>query len=306
MRRFLSHLLVCIAFSLPVVGTAYADETDVLEQGRQLYISGRYEEAKAFLTQAIEGANPTLTDPQVVIKGRMLRAGSEWYLGNRSEAITQFEAVLKVNPNFEPDPIAFPRGMLDEFHRVRDRVQQDAQRNKSCESLQLILTKERTQCAQLSTRFKALQSFASEERVVTHHSRWIASLPFGVGQFQNAKFGLGLFFAISESATLLSAIISFTIHERLPASNDLRFDPERNRSVEFTSRVTNYVSFGAFIVLAVSGIIEAHLGYVPEVYETRKRILPLNLKGQRSPFRLEPIVSSMPGGGGFFGIRGTF
>lgn len=306
MRRFFSHLIVNVAFSLLTLSVAYADEAEMFERGKQLYVSGRYEEAREFWVRALEGPTPVLREQSLVIKGRMLRAGSEWYLGNKIETINQFRIILKINPSFEPDPIAFPPGMLDEFRRVREQFQNDAQRNKSCDDLKTVLTKERTECRQLSAQFKSLQKFASEERIVTLNSRWMASLPFGIGQFQNGNFGLGLFFAISESASLLSAVISFAIHERLPSPSDLRFDPERNRSVEVSSRIVNYVSFGTFIGLAITGIVQAHIGYIPEIYETRKRALPKDLQGQRMPIRIEPMVAPMPGGGSLFGIGGTF
>jgi hypothetical protein len=69
-------------------------------------------------------------------------------------------------------------------------------------------------------------------------------------------------------------------------------------------RTVNLSFTGVFAVLAMVGIVQANLAFVPETVETRTRDLP--------PLtRLTPVVSSLSGGAGalptgvFVGVRGV-
>lgn len=46
-------------------------------------------------------------------------------------------------------------------------------------------------------------------------SRWIAALPFGVGQFQNRDVGLGSFFASSEALMGATSIVTAAVEMKL-------------------------------------------------------------------------------------------
>ncbi len=60
----------------------------------------------------------------------------------------------------------------------------------------------------------------------------------------------------------------------------------------------NWISLGAFVALAVGGMAQAHVSFVPESYETRPRPLPKALA-------LVPIAAPLEGGA-FLGLGGLF
>ena len=61
------------------------------------------------------------------------------------------------------------------------------------------------------------EPLASQESVVVRHSRWIAALPFGVGQFQNGQEGLGYALLVSEALLAGASITSGVIYMELLA-----------------------------------------------------------------------------------------
>ena len=116
------------------------------------------------------------------------------------------------------------------------------------------------------------------------------------GQFQNGETGLGILFLTGEVAAVAAATIAFGIHESIPRQPA---DVGKARSAETSSKVVNLISVGAFFVLAAGGIVQAHLAFVPETYDTRKRTLPPQF------LRIEPIIAPTAGGA-TFGLSGAF
>ena len=288
-------LLLALAIG-GVSSSARADEASDFEKGRKLYVDGKHLEAVDYFAKAIDGATPTLKEPSFVNRGRMIRGASDMYLGKKADAIAQFEEILRSDPKFAPDPLAFPPGVLDEFKRTHDRLEKEAAAKLAGDKQAKEIAALRLELGKLIARYEALKAYAREERVVTTHSRVIASLPFGVGQFQNGENALGVVFATTEAIAFTAATISWTIHESIPRNPS---DLEKARSVEISSRFVNIISVGAFVALAIGGVIQAHIAYVPDSYETRQRPLPASFA------RIQPIIAPTQGGASF-GLGGVF
>jgi hypothetical protein len=151
-----------------------------------------------------------------------------------------------------------------------------------------------------AARVAMLEKLASTEVVIERHSRWMALVPFGVGQFQNGQDTLGWTFLSTE---VLLSVGSFAgaavmVYEQAQANDALarRDAPAVAAEYEQRAQLAAIVGdlFGAgFFVTAIGGIVHAELTFVPERAETRRREIP--------PLSLAPIV-----GPGVLGLRGTF
>lgn len=285
-----------IAVALLAASPVRADQQGEFAKGQQLYANGDHVAADSFFAKAIDGAVPTITDPALVAKGRMIRGAADMYLGRKADAVTQFEQILRASAKFEPDPLAFPPGVLDEFRKTRERLEKEAIAKAAGDKTTKELRACRASLDELGARYAALKTFAGDEQVVTTHSRVIASLPFGIGQFQNGDTTLGVLFLTTETIALATAAISYGIHESIPRQPA---DVDKARSAESQSRIINLIGVSAFVALFGGGIAQAHIAFVPDERETRPRALP------KTFVRLEPVFAPLVGGA-TFGLAGSF
>ncbi len=270
-------------------------ELDAFKGGRKLYEDGKHADAAQYFALAVDGPTPTITDAALVNQARMIRGASAMYLGRLPDADAQFERILASDPKFEPDALLFPPGVRDEFRRIREKLEKAALEKAKGDEKSREIVALRAERTRLVGQLGALRAYASEERVVARRSRLIATIPFGVGQFQNGEFALGVFFAATQGITLGAATVSFLYHQSLPV------DPENEndaRNAASTARIINWISLGSFVALAVGGIVQSHIAFVPETHETRTRPLPKGLA-------LRPLVGPLPGGA-FLGIGALF
>jgi hypothetical protein len=189
--------------------------------------------------------------------------------------------------------------VLDEFRKTRERLEKEAidkaKGDKTLQDLQAC----QLSFTQLQTKYKSLADWAVRERVVHSSSRLVATIPFGVGQFQNGDTALGIIFLSTESLAVIAASVSYAIHYSIPQQPA---DTSKAQSAESASRIVNLISVGAFAALAIGGVIQAHLAYVPETYEMRSRPLP---KSFQSSIQFAPVFSAAPSGA-TFGFAATF
>jgi tetratricopeptide (TPR) repeat protein len=274
-------LSVMVLASMTVGLTAWADAQTEFEKGRNAYLARAYEEASARFRALLEGKSPP-RERQLVAQSRMFWGASLFATGKKAEAIAIFEKLLLEDPEYEPDPLSFPTAVVNEFIDTRARIRQllrqaaeDAVRREE-ERKQRELA-ERTRVA---SRVAALEQLARTEVVVESHSRWIALVPFGVGQFQNGNDTLGWFFLGAEAALFLASAITVPIYLEARASAETAYEA-RDLSVAQqyadranAARVANLAFVGAFALTAVSGIVESQWKFVPERRQVRTRTLP--------------------------------
>lgn len=302
MRTHAGHLLG-IAAAAFVVGAPSASlaapspsELAAFTQGKSLYQTGQHAQAAQFFAQALEGEGASIRDADLVNQARMLWGASAMYLGRLADADIQFERILRNNSKFEPDAILYPPGVLAEFRRIREKLEKEAAEKKAGDVAAKRIAELEAENAKLEARVSRLRDFAQIERVVVRRSRIVASIPFGVGQFQNGDLALGVFFATTEALTLTAATISYAYHASLPRDP---IDANEARDAASAARVINWISLGAFVALAVGGITQAQISFVPESHETRTRPLPKGIASIR-PF------ASPSSGGAVFGLGVVF
>jgi hypothetical protein len=236
-----------------------------------------------------------------VLESRKYLAAAALFLGRKQEAQAQFESLLRVEPDYVLDPLAFPDEVARLFAEVKthmelERVRGDEERARAAAEKAAQAAHRDEAAKEQRQRLDRLVALASTERIEQRHSRWIAMMPFGIGQYQNGNAGLGLVLAVSEGSLLAISLVSFFLHENLrgqnPNTDDLRQDA---RLAESVFRYTNQISLGLFGAIAIAGVIDAQVRFVPSRNIDRPRPLPADLEQLQ--------VSVGPGG---LQLRGHF
>lgn len=105
----------------------------------------------------------------------------------------------------------------------------------------------------------------------------MASIPFGVGQFQNGDKALGWMLLASQSLALATCATTVVVYDRaIDDAYATRDQPGVSRQYlarASTAKTLNVVSAIAGLALGAAGIVEAHVNFVPEVTVTRDRDL---------------------------------
>lgn len=298
LRSILMTFLMAV-FALSFATGVRADDAQDLETGRKLFESAEWKKAIDFFQTAIEGDRPTLKDPTLVPKARMYWAASAFNLGLKDDADKQIETILRADPKFEPDPIVFSAGVLDEFHIVQERIVRGDVRSQEILRLQQEVRILQSTKKKQEDEIKTLLPLAREEWVVEKRSRVLASLPFGIGQFQNGDTAFGIIFLSTETIALVAATWSYI------ALNDLagkqfftKSETDKASQAATTDRIINWISLGTFFGVAIGGIVQAHVAFVPETRVKRNRTLPDSIA-------IQPFASPTQQGC-VLGLAGTF
>jgi hypothetical protein len=281
-----------------------ADDQSDVAKARAAYEAKNYDDAERRLRGMLDPDIGTLKDPSLRTQARMYWGATMLALKRREEASAIFEKLLLDDPSYEPDPLSFPSEVIDAFIDTRKRIIDKINAAKA-EQARLAAerrAREEEEKRRAAERLKLLEKLATEEKITERHSRWVALIPFGVGQFQNGQKLLGWMFLGAEAAMLGvgTAAIPFYVYNRGQAydlwtqGRDPSIDPVRTYLDR--ANAAKFVSAGfdvAFLVTAAIGVVHAQLTFVPEAVEVKKRPLPT------VGFTPQPS-------GGVFGIQGRF
>jgi hypothetical protein len=290
-------------------GSARADEQGDMDKVRASYLARQYDDVEARLKTLLDPNQGTLHDPAMITQARMYRGAALVARGKPGDAGAVFERLLLDDPQFEPDPLSFPTDVIDLFidtrTRLRDRLNEEAQERARFEAQALAREAERK--LREKERVATLERLAAEETVTQIHSRWIALVPFGAGQFQNGKTTLGWVFLSMDSALLLGTAITVPIYlydlQQRTSAYQAQDPTAANSYIQRaqTVQTINLSLVGAFAVTAIAGILQGELEYVPTVVEHRSRSIP--------PLALDFAPTAGPpaeGRGAVFGLAGRF
>jgi hypothetical protein len=275
----------------------------MLATGIDSYERGKFEECvERFRLMLTPGSPKALQDQVLKSRGRMYFGACLIGLEKPEEAKKQFKILTLDDPEYIPDVSTFPGKVLEVYNNVRESLKEELERLAK-EKLAAEQREKRKMEARLKLqqqRKALLLKMAGEETLLHKNSRWIATLPFGIGQFQNNQKVMGWLFLSSETllggASIVSALIESSIRSNFRQGQDDRDDAQKNIDLATT---VNRVTFGSFVGVALLGIVHAHWTYVPEFKSVQKRELPKELE-------VIPHVSVLPGQGGFVGLRGSF
>jgi hypothetical protein len=309
---------------------AHADGRAELEKARASFLARNWTDAEERLR--------VLLDPRTGLKERTLISQARMYLGasllsqhKKDEAKEVFEKLVLDDPTFDPDPLSFPGEAINTFIDVRSSLLEQIKSAQQTAARLAAEKRAREDAEREAQRawLEKVKAQASEEKITDRHYRVVASIPFGVGQFQNGQPALGWIFLGTQVAAVAGTVATYFMYGyarsreneelRRPDYDLYQLAPQYHRRAE-DLRVVNLGFAGAFLAIAAVGIAQAHLAYVPEVREKKKRELPpiaerlrldrKELAAKAVPISLAPIVSPLPGkdgtpGGMFVGIQGA-
>ncbi len=305
-RQITAALIVAIGLS--VAPAARADEQSDLDKGRAAYEAKNYVDANHRFRVMLDPATGSLKDSALVKQARMYWAAVMISLKKVTEANAIFEKLLLEDASFEPDPLSFPSAVIDAFIEIRakmrdrlsaaaaDQAKRDAERK----------ARDEAEKKRQIERVRMLEKMASEETVTHTHSRWVALIPFGGGQFQNGQTALGWAFLSSEAALIAGGLITLPIYYSELSKAFDRYAINDNRgSAQYADRanqvkLANGLFYGAAALVIAAGIVQAQVAYVPEVVEIKRRPLP---SASIAPL-LVPLTER--GIGGVLGVTGQF
>ena len=268
------------SFALPVA----ADELSDFEAARRSYDRQSYSKAARGFESLVGGAVPRARNPVVRLEARKYLGATYLFLGKEPEAREQFQRLLEEDPDYDIDPVAFPEAVVQTFQEVQAQAleQRAAQDNLEAARQKREKAGELEELIEQQQRIATLEELASTEVIEKRNSRWIAALPFGIGQFQNENRKLGIMFAVTESAFLAASIATFIGHNSLRDENPSPEELDRAQRVERALRIGNWVSVGSLLSFYVAGVIEAEVRFRPVIRTTRKRELPDDLEPPQS------------------------
>ena len=307
MARRSALFALVTSLALAIAAPARADDQTDVAKARAAYEAKNYDDADRRLWSMLNPDSGTLKDAGLRTQARMYWAATMLARKNPQEAAEQFEKLLLDEPSFEPDPLSFPSEVIDAFIDTRKRIidKINAAKTEQAKRAAERRAREEEEKRRAAERMRLLEKMATEERITERHSRWIALVPFGVGQFQNGQKTLGWTFLGAEAAFLAGAVVAFPfyVYNRTKASALVGTNPDLDplksyRDRANTASIVNGVFNVAFAVTAVVGIVHAQVTFVPQTDEMKKRPLP-------QVRDVSPTIAPTQGGG-VFGLAGRF
>jgi len=265
-----SGLLVIALGVLPLAfpGAVRAQPFEEFAAARQAYNDQNFPEAAQRFEALVPRARGAL-----LLETRKYLGATYVFLGQRTSAEEQFEQLLRADPSYPLDP-GFAQEVQQVFRQVQHRLEEERHQDEvdqqhDAQEREARLAHQRELLAQL-------REMASEEIIEERGSRWIAAIPFGIGQFQNGHRGLGIFFALTEGALVATSLVTALVHRGL--RDEMPVDIERFRNTELALRLTNQLSLAGFAALGIVGIVDAQLRFRAVKRRTRHRVLPEELQ----------------------------
>lgn len=314
----LARVALAVALLL-ASGVARADARADFEKARAAFLARNWLDAEEKLR--------ALLDPKSGLKERSLISQTRMYLGasllqqgKKEQAKDAFEQLVLDDPTFEPDPLGYPGPAIDMFIDVRSSLLQQIQTAQQ-NAARLAAEKKAAEDAEKAAQQRWLEKVkaqAGEEKVTVKHSRLVASLPFGAGQFQNGQPVLGYIFLGAEVLAIAGTAVTFGMYsyartrenETAGSFNQLQ-GQYRQRAEDI--RLVNLGFTAGLVGIAAVGIAQAHIAFTPEAAEKKPRDLPpLDRPPAAAPRQasvvreLIPIVSPVAEGGLMVGASARF
>jgi len=277
----LIHAL-CALFVIAIVcgpRCARADDLTDFEAARTRYDRHDYVRAADTFRTLVGTDPPRITNALLVLESRKYYGASLLFLGKKEEARVQFRRLLQQEPGYALDPLAFPTEVVALFDLVKSEVHREVEHQREQEEALKAEVERGVRAAEELRRYnlERLRTLAEQETQLTQNSRWIATVPFGVGQFQNGHKGLGVALAMSEGFAAATSIITFIGYQRVADDNPTASEKAETERIKNAWYKSNVASFTTFAALALIGIIDAHVRFLPARVRATPRSLPPDL-----------------------------
>jgi hypothetical protein len=276
--------------TLPVLAAPSISPQAALQQSKLAIQRHEYKEAEDTLKPLLDQF-PT---EDGLIEAHRLLTSSYFFQKKIVEARQEVIALLRLRPEYKLDPVVDPPVLVSFFEEIRkDQAERLIEIKKRHEEENERLRREEER-KRVEERAKAQRIFVLKE--VHKNSRWVAMVPFGVGQWQNGERKLAIALGTTE-ALLGAASLSLwiTLQVRYPSG----LVP--NNEAQLVNYLNGFqIGLGAaFWGTVIIGIIEAQARFVPEVVHTRE----LPSKPKQTSWNLLPLLSPTTVG---LGVQGAF
>lgn len=295
-----SAIVAVLLTVLTAASRAQADAIGELEKAHSAYVAHQYENAEARLRALLDPSAGGLKDPDSVADARMYLAAVLIAQGKRDPAGAVLEQLLINKPDYQPDPLRVSldaiNALIDSRTRLHDRLaQMQVETVRKEQEVKAKLDAERQKAAY---RLSMLEKLASEQVIVERHSRWLALLPLGFGQFQNGQAGWGWALLAGESMLAIGSGVAAAVSYYDQAQARDAFQQGLNTANAYQERalqaaIVGDVLAGGFFLTAAAGVVQAEVAFVPERAYVQKRAVP--------QLSLRPLLGPMG-----FGIAGSF
>ena len=262
---------------------ALAAPTQDLEQARSAYQFGDYQKVIRLLVPLLY-PQVSLTDPPGQAAARKLLGLSYLFERNESAAEREFLALLQLDPDFQLDPLLDPPPFVDFFNRVRakykEQLAEGERRRREEEEIRRLAEAKRAEEAARAAAERLEEKLFVWVVDAPPRSRWLALVPFGVGQFQNGHDTKGQFLLWSEAVLAAASLsLALTVRLRYPEGTFPQGDADEQAMAD--RLVSAQVITGAlFFAVAIYGAVDAQYYFVSS---PRLRKVP------RESLRLSPV-----------------
>jgi hypothetical protein len=258
---------------------ARADELSEFEAARARYDRHDYKRAVDAFRGLVGRDPPRITNALLVLESRKYYAASLLFVGADEEARLQFRLLLQQEPEYALDPLAFPTDVVALFESVKAQLRKDLDRRREAELEEQRQAAQEAEAARRERRqnLGRLRGLAEQQTIEVRNSRWLATVPFGVGQFQNGQRGLGVALAMAETFAATTSVVTYFGHQGMVGDHATASNSDDLKQRERIWRAANWASFGTFAVLAVASIVDAHVRFVPARVIQAPRPLPEDL-----------------------------
>jgi hypothetical protein len=288
--------LLLAACLVAVADRAAADAVSDLEKAHNAYVAHKYDDAEARLRALLDPSAGTLKDADNIADARMYLGASLLAHGKKADAEGVFEQLLRDKPDYQPDSLRVTLQAIDALIDVRSRMREElasiqAERVRQAQEEKAKADADRQKAA---LRLAMLEKLGGEETVIQSNSRWLALVPFGVGQFQNGQAALGWTFLAGESLLVIGSAISqvvniYNVNQMNDAIASNSFTAHGYHDRAKAAYVATDLFTAGFALVAIVGIVHAQATFVPEHVQVRARPLP--------PVSLAPILLPLLGHG---------
>lgn len=253
-------LVAGLTGAVAVASPAAATPEDDLRDAENSYLYGDYPRVIAKLEPLVE-PDILLAAPDELARAYELLGLSTFFLDRQRDARMWFERLIRFRPDARLNPVLVPPPAVSLFDEVRESLADEIARMQEALRKQREEEEERRRLARL-TRVRI------ETQV---NSRLVASVPFGVGQFQNGQDALGYTLLASQLIAGGTSLGCFIAVENLRQSDGFfdRSDVDNARTLQ----QVQLWSGGAALVLMVGGVIHAWATFRDEV-PLRETTLP--------------------------------
>lgn len=223
-------------------------------------------------TPELSPAGCRLTERGPIRRARGLYTIALYNLKRPNDAKAQFRQLLLDDPTFTPSPAEYSPEVIRLFTEAKKDVEDEITART------IELQKKQKAYEEAVKDYDAwideTEKLARTESVVVERSRFIAAVPFGVGQFQNDNVGLGILFLSLETGFLGTSVVTGIMYEDLVGrSIESEADATQTNQQLETLRIVNIASVSLLAATVIAGIIEAEVSFEDSVPKTRVRPL---------------------------------